>query len=153
MMSLFSFPRSGVGAFLIAASLSLSAQANQPYGLTQRVSVKAFLGGRMPPLGPGVSGNWKTVPAFPNLPFKNALGLCPLPASSRLVVWEREGRVWSFDNKADVSEKKLILDVSDRCQDWDDSGLLGLAFHPQFAEMRAVSSEDAVTMREPSGLN
>ncbi len=137
-MSMFPSARLGFAAFLATASLSLSAQADLPYGLTQRVSVKAFLTGKMPPLGPGVSGNWKTVPAFPNLPFKNALGLCTLPGSSRLVVWEREGRVWSFENKADVTDKKLILDVSDRCQGWDDSGLLGIAFHPQFQQNHFV---------------
>jgi hypothetical protein len=67
------------------------------------------------------------VVAFPNIAFKNVLGLCPLPDSSRLVVWEREGRVWSFENKADVSEKKLLLDINNQCQGWDDAGLLGLA--------------------------
>ncbi|HSU66821.1 MAG TPA: PQQ-dependent sugar dehydrogenase [Tepidisphaeraceae bacterium] len=86
----------------------------------------------MPELGPGISGNWSAVIAFPNLAFKNALGLSPLPGTSRLVVWEREGRVWSFENHADASEKKLILDISNRTQGWDDSGLLGLAFHPNF---------------------
>ena len=93
----------------------------------------AFLDGHMPELGPGVSGNWSTVVAFPNVAFKNALGLCPMPGSERLVVWEREGRVWSFENKTDASEKKLMLDISNQCQGWDDSGLLGLAFHPNFA--------------------
>ena len=87
----------------------------------------------MPELGPGISGNWSTVVAFPNLAFKNALGLCVVPGTSRLAVWEREGRVWSYENRPDVAEKKLMLDVSNRCQGWDDSGLLGLAFHPDFA--------------------
>ena len=30
-------------------------------------------------------------------------------------------------------EKKLVLDISNQCQGWDDSGLLGIAFHPGFA--------------------
>ena len=125
-------------ASFVAALFGSSIHAGQDYGLKERVRIGAFLGGKMPPLGPGISGNWKAVPAFPNLPFKNALGLCPLPGSQRLVVWEREGRVWSFENNADATEKKLILDVSDRCQGWDDSGLLGLAFHPQFQTNRFV---------------
>ena len=83
--------------------------------------------------GPGISGNWSAVIAFPNVGFQNAVGLCPFPASSRLVVWEREGRIWSFENRPDVSERKLILDIHNQTQGWDDSGLLGVAFHPNFA--------------------
>ena len=55
------------------------------------------------------------------------------------MVWEREGRVWSFENReAEYSEKKLVLDISNQCQGWDDSGLLGLAFHPNFAKNHYV---------------
>ena len=117
----------------LACLTACAALGAPPYGLEKREPIGPFLNGRMPELGPGISGNWSAVVAFPNLAFKNALGLCPLPGGSRLVVWEREGRVWSFENRGDVSEKKLVLDISDRTQGWDDSGLLGLAFHPNFA--------------------
>jgi uncharacterized repeat protein (TIGR03806 family) len=112
--------------------------AAAPYGLSGREPIGPYLNGRMPELGPGISGNWSTVVAFPNIAFKNALGLCVIPGTSRLAVWEREGRLWSFENKPDVAEKKLMLDVSNRCQGWDDSGLLGLAFHPDFANNHYV---------------
>ncbi len=92
----------------------------------------------MPELGPGISGNWSAVVAFPNLAFKNALGLLPVPGTSRLAVWEREGRVWTFENRRDVAERRLALDISRQCQGWDDSGLLGLAFHPDFARNHFV---------------
>ncbi len=104
-----------------------------PYGIETRPAFKPYVGGRMPELGPGISGNWKTVEAFPNLSFKNALGICPIPGGRRLLVWEREGRVWSFENRPDVAEKQLVLDLSAQCQGWDDSGLLGLVLHPDFA--------------------
>ena len=117
---------------VLAGLIRCDTRAEESYVLPKPAPIAAFLNGRMPPLGPGISGNWQTVIAFPNLPFKNALGLCPFPGSSRLVVWEREGRAWSFENRADVYEKKLVLDLSDRCQGWDDSGLVGLAFHPDF---------------------
>jgi uncharacterized repeat protein (TIGR03806 family) len=86
----------------------------------------------MSELGPGVSGNWSAVVAFPNLGFQNAVGLCPFPDSNRLVVWEREGRIWSFENSPETRDKTLVLDIHDQCQGWDDSGLLGVAFHPNF---------------------
>ena len=50
-----------------------------------------------------------------------------------MCVWEREGRVWTFQNSPGTAEKKLVLDLSNQCQGWDDSGLLGVAFHPGFA--------------------
>ena len=71
--------------------------------------------------------------AFTNLLFTNSVGLAPVPDSNLLCVWEREGRVWLFDNTPGATEKKLVLDVHDQCQGWDDSGLLGVAFHPGFA--------------------
>jgi uncharacterized repeat protein (TIGR03806 family) len=120
----------GLGILLAAPR---PAAASSPYGLPAPPPMGAFLDGRMPELGPGVSGNWSTVVAFPQLAFQNALGLTPFPGSTRLVVWEREGRVWSFENRPDVAEKKLVLDLSRECQGWDDSGLLGFAFHPNFA--------------------
>ena len=119
-----------ITAALLAAS---NAQADAPYGLEHIGRIGPYLGGQMPELGPGISGNWSTEVAFPNLGFKNALGMLPEPGSSRLYVWEREGKVYSFDNRPEVKEKKLVLDISRQCQGWDDSGLLGMAFHPGFA--------------------
>jgi uncharacterized repeat protein (TIGR03806 family) len=118
---------------LVSILLPASALAAAPYGLETRPRIGPYLDGKLPELGPGISGNWSAVVAFGGITFKNALGVTPLPGTHRLVVWEREGRVWSFDDRPEVSEKKLVLDISRQCQGWDDSGLLGLAFHPQFA--------------------
>lgn len=103
------------------------------YGFTNRPAVGAFLNGTMPEVAPSISGNWSAVVAFTNLLFTNSVGLTSVPASDDLCVWEREGRVWTFKNFFGVTEKKLVLDVSNQCQGWDDSGLLGIAFHPGFA--------------------
>ena len=121
-----------LGLFLACLVCGL-ALADQPYGLDKREAIGPYLNGKMPELGPGISGNWSAVIAFPNVGFQNAVGLCPFPSGDRLVVWEREGRVWSFENRPDVSQRKLILDIHNQTQGWDDSGLLGLAFHPDFA--------------------
>ena len=104
-----------------------------PYGLTSRPAVGPFLNGAMPETAPGISGNWSAVVAFPNLMFTNSVGLTAVPNSDQLCVWEREGRVWMFQNSPDVTQKKLVLDIHNQCQGWDDSGLLGVAFHPGFA--------------------
>jgi hypothetical protein len=72
------------------------------------------------------------VVAYPNLTFLNPMGVLPMPGTSKLVVWGREGYVWSFDDTPGVATKKLMLDLHTVCQGWDDQGMLGLAFHPDF---------------------
>ncbi|KAB2664752.1 MAG: hypothetical protein DVB31_09710 [Verrucomicrobia bacterium] len=123
---------------VLLALLAARVSAAAPHGLGQRPPVGPFLDGTLPSSAPAISGDWSAVPAFPNLPFTNALGLAAVPGSTRLVVWEREGRVWMFENDPAVSTKTLVLDIADRCQGWDDSGLLGWAFHPDFVHNRQV---------------
>ena len=96
-------------------------------------SIGAFLDGLLPEVAPSISGNWTAVNAFTNLLFTNSVGLTAVPGTDELCVWEREGRIWSFQNSPGATEKKLVLDLSNQCQGWDDSGLLGIAFHPGFA--------------------
>lgn len=91
-----------------------------------------FLNDVMPYTAPAISGNWSAVVAFPHLLFTNSVGLAPIPHSNLLCVWEREGRVWSFVNSSNTTEKKLVLDIHNQCQGWDDSGLLGVAFQDGF---------------------
>jgi uncharacterized repeat protein (TIGR03806 family) len=105
----------------------------KPYGLDSHPAIGAFLNGTMPETAPGISGDWSAVVAFPNLLFTNAVGLTFVPGTDKLCVWEREGRAWLFDNSPTVTKKTLMIDLSNQCQGWDDSGLLGIAFHPGFA--------------------
>src|SRR5437763_15155007 len=95
--------------FLLAA-LSQSVLA-QPYGMTSRPAVGQFLDNVMPESAPVVSGNWSAVVAFTNLTFTNALGVTYVPGTSNLVVWEREGRIWSFSNTPSASSKALVVDI------------------------------------------
>lgn len=108
----------------------------QPYGLSSRPDVGPFLNDVLPEAVSTISNNWAAVPAFPNLYFTNAVGLAAIPGTQQLVVWEREGRVWSFVNNSNVTQKTLVLNIANQCQGWDDSGLLGLAFHPGFVTNR-----------------
>ena len=108
------------------------------YGLAARPAFSAYHGERLPKNAPVVSGTWSVRVAFPNLTFLNAMGMLPVPGTNTLVVWEREGRVYAFENRSATTVKTLILDISNKVQGWDDSGLLGLAFHPQFVQNRQV---------------
>src|SRR5262245_31544025 len=112
----------------------LSAAEN--YGLESRPSFQAFLGGKLPPTAPTFSGSWSAVVAFPNLTFFNPMGLLPVPGTSKLAVWEREGRIYQFDSYRNTASKTLVLDISLQCQGWDDSGLMGIAYHPGFETNR-----------------
>jgi uncharacterized repeat protein (TIGR03806 family) len=122
----------GLLVLALLATFIFSAGA-KPYGITIRHATGPFLNGALPEVAPTISGNWSAVVAFPNLLFTNSVGLCSIPATDQLCVWEREGRVWTFQNSRDISQKKLVLDIHNQCQGWDDSGLLGVAFHPGFA--------------------
>ncbi|WP_437229966.1 family 16 glycoside hydrolase [Planctomicrobium sp. SH661] len=58
-------------------------------------------------------------------------------STNRLIVGEQHGAIWAFENKPDVTSSKLLLDIRDRVNYSDkqnEEGLLGLAFHPKFAE-------------------
>ena len=122
-------------AFFVFAWLSgvICSASAKPYGLVSRPAVGAFLNGLLPEVAPSISGDWSAAVAFPNLRFTNSVGLASVPGTDHLCVWEREGRVWTFQNSPGTAAKKLVLDLSNQCQGWDDSGLLGVAFHPGFA--------------------
>lgn len=122
----------------ILLGIPQSATRAQPYGLDIRSPVQPFLNNRLPPDQPD-AGKYAVVPAFPNLGFQNPVGLIPEPGSTRLCVLTREGRIFAFENDPTVSEKSLFLDISARTQGWDDSGLLGMAFHPEFGQPNSTN--------------
>ena len=96
--------------------------------------------------------NMKGVQAFPNLKWDEwspvdddgrarPLRLMELTyakdGSNRLFAASQYGAIWTFENKADVKESHLVLDLRTKVYDWKSSGaneqgLLGLAMHPDF---------------------
>jgi glucose/arabinose dehydrogenase len=77
-------------------------------------------------------GPWSTRPAFSALTFDDPVAMEQAPRSRLLFVCEREGRVYAFENVQSVKRKQLVLDITTVTQGEGDSGLLGIAFHPQF---------------------
>ncbi|MCX8057615.1 MAG: PQQ-dependent sugar dehydrogenase [Ignavibacteria bacterium] len=72
--------------------------------------------------------------AFPNLIFSNPVDLqSSKDGSNRLFVVEQQGRIIVFENNRNTTVKKVFLDIRDRVAWGGEMGLLGLAFHPQFA--------------------
>ncbi len=75
-------------------------------------------------------------PAFPALTFEKPVDLQATPdQTNRLFVVEQDGRIYSFGNQSNVAIKTLFLDISARVRtEHNEEGLLGLAFHPDFAK-------------------
>jgi glucose/arabinose dehydrogenase len=75
------------------------------------------------------------VDAFPILSFERPVGIyAPPDGSGRLFVLEQEGVVRVFPSDPEVGEASTFLDIRDRVNDGgNEEGLLGLAFHPDFA--------------------
>src|SRR5688572_28416633 len=113
---------------------SLPVCAGHVYGLDSRASIGPFLNNSLPPLRPGsvAAGGWTTVVAFTNLTFDDPLFLIAEPRATRLYVCAREGMIHFFDNNPATSTKTVFLDIRSRTQGYDDCGLLGIAFHPEF---------------------
>ncbi len=58
---------------------------------------------------------------------------------NRLFALDQRGQIFSFENRPDVDQSKLFLDIQDKVSRWFDpganeQGLLGLAFHPKFKD-------------------
>jgi glucose/arabinose dehydrogenase len=127
-------PRLALAALLLLGSKATA----QLHGIEQRPDVEAYYDGVFPPVPPAIANNWSTVLAFPELTFLNPVGLTSIPGTNQLVVWERDGKIWSFENNPATTTKTLVVDLSANTQGWDDSGLLGVALHPDFATNRQM---------------
>ncbi len=111
---------------------ALSSSGAEPYGLDARAPIERFLNDRMPPVRP--EGQWAVVKAFPDHTFPDPIGFTLAPGTTRFYVYCREGQIYFFDSAANTTNQTLFLDISARTQSWDDCGLLGMAFHPQFGQ-------------------
>ena len=75
--------------------------------------------------------------AFPELQFVEPVFLTHVKdGTGRIFVLEKRGRVLVFPNEQDVAEYNVFLDIRDKVDVSDswEKGLLGLEFHPDYAE-------------------
>jgi len=101
-----------------------------PYGLTARpiANTCRFEGNPdgFPPL--------EVERAFPSLSFNYPVQLTyPPDGTDRLFVVEQLGRIKVFPNNQAATSSTVFLDVMDRTTQSGEEGLLGLAFHPDYA--------------------
>lgn len=77
----------------------------------------------------------RVVNAFPNLRFTMPIFFSAAPdGSNRVFVVEQAGVIRVFANDVGVANTEVFLDIRDRVIAGGELGLLGLAFHPAFAQ-------------------
>lgn len=78
--------------------------------------------------------------AFSALTFQEPVGMFQAPGdNSRWFMLEKIGRIVMFDNDDAVTATNMFADLTDRViAAGGEGGLLGMAFHPDFANNRAV---------------
>lgn len=101
----------------------------EPPGLEARVSNTTCLAHEPPATGIQLTRK------FPNLSLNQPLGLLQAPGdSTKWYVVEKAGRVMVFSNDNAVSVASAFIDISARVESVpNEAGLLGMAFHPNFA--------------------
>ncbi|HEX5220256.1 MAG TPA: PQQ-dependent sugar dehydrogenase, partial [Verrucomicrobiae bacterium] len=108
----------------------------QPYGLDQPQAIGPYLNNVFPPTAPSSSASWNVEIAFTNATFDQPMFLLPYPGTNRLVILHKPGRISTFPNRPDVQQFEVLpfLDISARTFTVSDSGLTGMAFHPEFGQ-------------------
>jgi len=101
-------------------------------GLSQRPSNATCLAGDAPALATGID----TAVAFPDLPaISQPIALRQLPGdASHWYLAQKGGVIVRFENRADVASVTTFVDIDARVNSGaNEAGLLGMAFHPDFA--------------------
>ncbi|MBI4624454.1 MAG: PQQ-dependent sugar dehydrogenase [Verrucomicrobia bacterium] len=117
---------------VVAAVVFKAGPPDRPYGMTQRPAAEAYLGF---PTAPVFSSEtrWASEAAFPNVTFKNPVVMEPEPGTDRIFIGELEGTVAAISSRDPMtSVRTTILDLTGQTQGGFDSGLLGMAFHPDY---------------------
>lgn len=79
-------------------------------------------------------GQYTVERAFPQLNFARPLWLGTAPGDpDTIFVMEQRGRILAFDDRQDVQSVERFLTIS-ASRAGNEEGLLGLAFHPEYAE-------------------
>ncbi len=85
----------------------------------------------------GQTAGYRTEAAFPGITFNQPLGFATPPnETDRLFVLEKPGRIQVITGLGSTPVKQLFLDLTDRVVAGGEGGVLGLAFHPNFANNR-----------------
>jgi len=94
-------------------------------------------GGGIPPptpVPPACASGLETPRVFANLSFESPVAMKQAPNdASRWFVAEQGGRIRAFENDPDADAAVNFVDLTGRVHADGEAGLLGMAFHPDFA--------------------
>ena len=136
-MRFFDKPYLSASAFLIAAALLFVAfRMYRDTGLEDPVAIGAFLNGSLPAK---VEAAIQATSTAENV--NTGLAMAPEPRGSRMFIAEQSGKVFAFTPGSEgLSGKTLFLDISAQVLSGPDSGVLGLAFHPEYNQAGSANS-------------
>lgn len=105
---------------LFAAEPDTKTATPKPFSIDTRVPWKSskIVGTPEPP------PPYRTKLAFPKLKFLEPLAMTAIPGTNRLLVVERHGKLYAFDNTPGVEKVDLLIDLG--------KATYGAAFHPEF---------------------
>jgi uncharacterized repeat protein (TIGR03806 family) len=113
----------------------------KPFGIDKRVAwtTSHVVGSPEPPRP------YRMENVFPNFKFDEPLELAAVPGSNRMVVAQRRGKIFTYENKPGISAKHLLVDVG--------RTVYGVAMHPDFAKNGYVFVSSVLddTKEEPNG--
>jgi glucose/arabinose dehydrogenase len=85
-------------------------------------------------LGKNMQAQFAIEQAYPNLTFSSPVDLQYAPdGTDRVFVVEQSGIIKVLENNRNTTTTKVFLDITDRVTSGGETGLLGLAFHPDYA--------------------
>ncbi|MDG2385450.1 MAG: PQQ-dependent sugar dehydrogenase [Pirellulaceae bacterium] len=82
---------------------------------------------------PDPPSRYQTEIAFPNLQFDEPVAMTFVPGSNRMVVVQRFGKIYTFENDPSVEKAELFFDLP-QALGVDRAEAFGIAFHPKFVE-------------------
>ena len=113
-------------AFICPAAISQDSSATKPQGSAKR---EAWASSRIKG-SPDPAPPYRVEPAFPALKFEQPLDLSAAPGTERLFVAEQAGRILSFENRQDVSQADLVVDLKKAIPEL--TAVYSITFHPDF---------------------
>ena len=113
-------------AFICPAAIAQDSSVTKPQGLAKR---EAWTSSRIKG-SPDPAPPYRVEPAFPALKFEQPLDLSAAPGTERLFVAEQAGRILSFENRQDVSQADLVVDLKKAIPEL--TAVYSITFHPDF---------------------
>jgi glucose/arabinose dehydrogenase len=78
---------------------------------------------------------YRTKVAFPHLKFDEPDAMTFVPGTSRMVIVQRFGKIYTFENSRDANQLHLLMDLP-KVLGVERVEVFGIAFHPRFEENR-----------------